>query len=64
MDDYLPKPISPKALLDKVDKWTRFDAGQHRSAGWRDKHRAVVAFYSIVNNRPSSGRPSSGCSNS
>jgi CheY-like chemotaxis protein len=33
MDDYLPKPISPKALLDKVDKWTRADAGLHRSAG-------------------------------
>jgi CheY-like chemotaxis protein len=23
MDDYLPKPISPKALLDKVEKWIR-----------------------------------------
>ena len=33
MDDYLPKPISPKALLDKVDKWTRVDAGLQRSAG-------------------------------
>ena len=21
MDDYLPKPISPRALLDKVDRW-------------------------------------------
>ena len=33
MDDYLPKPISPKALLDKIDKWTRFDPVQQRSAG-------------------------------
>ena len=33
MDDYLPKPISPKALLEKVDKWMRVDAGQQRSAG-------------------------------
>ena len=33
MDDYLPKPISPKALLEKVDKWIRIDAGQQRSAG-------------------------------
>ena len=23
MDDYLPKPISPKALLEKIEKWTR-----------------------------------------
>jgi CheY-like chemotaxis protein len=23
MDDYLPKPISPKALLEKVEKWVR-----------------------------------------
>ena len=22
MDDYLPKPISPKALLDKVERWS------------------------------------------
>ncbi len=21
MDDYLPKPISPKALLEKVERW-------------------------------------------
>ena len=33
MDDYLPKPISPKALLDKIDKWTRFDPVRQRSAG-------------------------------
>ena len=33
MDDYLPKPISPKALLEKLDKWTRFDFARHRSAG-------------------------------
>ena len=33
MDDYLPKPISPKALLEKVDRWIRVDAGQQRSAG-------------------------------
>jgi CheY-like chemotaxis protein len=33
MDDYLPKPISPKALLEKLDKWTRFDSARQRSAG-------------------------------
>ena len=58
MDDYLPKPISPKALLDKIDKWTRFDPGSNAARDSRDKHRAVVAFYSIVHNRPSR----SGCS--
>jgi PAS domain S-box-containing protein len=33
MDDYLPKPISPKALLEKVEKWTRAGAARQRSAG-------------------------------
>jgi len=33
MDDYLPKPISPKALLEKLDKWTRFDSARQRTAG-------------------------------
>ena len=29
MDDYLPKPISPKALLDKVERWVH-DGGTRR----------------------------------
>ena len=33
MDDYLPKPISPKALLDKVERWTWHEAGRSRGAG-------------------------------
>ena len=33
MDDYLPKPISPKALLDKVEKWAGHGAERQRSAG-------------------------------
>jgi CheY-like chemotaxis protein len=33
MDDYLAKPISPDALLDKVEKWIGVGAGQLRSAG-------------------------------
>jgi CheY-like chemotaxis protein len=33
MDDYLPKPISPKALLDKVEKWIRPDGASKRIAG-------------------------------
>ena len=33
MDDYLPKPISPKALLEKVEKWMRHGMEQQRSAG-------------------------------
>ena len=32
MDDYLPKPISPDALLDKVEEWLGVGAGQQRSA--------------------------------
>ena len=33
MDDYLPKPISPHALLDKVEEWIGVGAGQQRSVG-------------------------------
>jgi CheY-like chemotaxis protein len=33
MDDYLPKPISPKALLDKVEKWINADGARQRSVG-------------------------------
>lgn len=33
MDDYLPKPISPKALIAKVEKWIRPDTARLRSAG-------------------------------
>lgn len=33
MDDYLPKPISPKALIEKVERWTRREARESRNAG-------------------------------
>jgi CheY-like chemotaxis protein len=33
MDDYLPKPISPKALLDKIERWAGDKAGDRRNAG-------------------------------
>ncbi|MBX3579700.1 MAG: PAS domain-containing protein [Rhizobiaceae bacterium] len=33
MDDYLPKPISPKALLDKVEKWVRVEGDGERQIG-------------------------------
>ena len=33
MDDYLPKPISPNALLDKVRKWLEEDAELRSNAG-------------------------------
>ncbi|MDX8479364.1 response regulator [Mesorhizobium sp. VK24D] len=33
MDDYLPKPISPKALLEKLERWLGSDANVKRSAG-------------------------------
>jgi len=33
MDDYLPKPISPKALLDKIERWARYKAAERRDAG-------------------------------
>jgi CheY-like chemotaxis protein len=33
MDDYLPKPISPKALLDKVEKWIDAGGVRQRSTG-------------------------------
>jgi CheY-like chemotaxis protein len=33
MDDYLAKPISPKALLEKLDRWAGSDAEDARSAG-------------------------------
>jgi PAS domain S-box-containing protein len=32
MDDYLPKPISPKALLDKVEKWVHDERGKRETA--------------------------------
>ena len=32
MDDYLPKPISPKALLDKIERWVRDKAAERRNA--------------------------------
>ena len=28
MDDYLPKPISPRALLEKIERWSWKDEGQ------------------------------------
>lgn len=33
MDDYLSKPISPKALLEKVETWLRGDTREARRAG-------------------------------
>jgi len=33
MDDYLPKPISPKALLVKLERWLGAEAEAQRSAG-------------------------------
>lgn len=33
MDDYLPKPISPKALLDKIAQWSDLRADERRDAG-------------------------------
>lgn len=33
MDDYLPKPISPKALLDKIERWAVNKAAERRDAG-------------------------------
>ena len=33
MDDYLPKPISPKALLEKLDRWLGGQTGTQRSVG-------------------------------
>ena len=33
MDDYLPKPISPKALIEKVERWAWRDEQQNRGAG-------------------------------
>ena len=33
MDDYLPKPISPKALLEKLERWLGPDSEVRRSAG-------------------------------
>jgi PAS domain S-box-containing protein len=33
MDDYLPKPISPKALLEKLERWLGAGAEARRSAG-------------------------------
>lgn len=33
MDDYLPKPISPRALLEKLERWLGPDIETRRSAG-------------------------------
>jgi PAS domain S-box-containing protein len=33
MDDYLPKPISPRALLEKVERWLGADGKIQRNAG-------------------------------
>jgi len=33
MDDYLPKPVSPRALLEKLERWLGPDAEARRSAG-------------------------------
>jgi CheY-like chemotaxis protein len=33
MDDYLPKPISPRALLEKVERWLGADREIQRNAG-------------------------------
>nr|WP_260854837.1 response regulator [Mesorhizobium amorphae] len=33
MDDYLPKPISPKALLEKLDRWLGGKSAAYRNAG-------------------------------
>ena len=33
MDDYLSKPISPKALLQKVERWAWPEEASKRSAG-------------------------------
>ncbi|WP_245420280.1 MULTISPECIES: response regulator [unclassified Mesorhizobium] len=33
MDDYLPKPISPRALLEKLERWLDNDEQARRSAG-------------------------------
>jgi hypothetical protein len=31
MDDYLSKPISPRALLDKVERWSGFGEDQRQA---------------------------------
>nr|WP_246688652.1 MULTISPECIES: response regulator [unclassified Mesorhizobium] len=33
MDDYLPKPISPRALVEKLERWLCADAEMRRNAG-------------------------------
>lgn len=33
MDDYLPKPISPRALLEKVERWVGISGEAQRDAG-------------------------------
>ncbi|WP_245431619.1 PAS-domain containing protein [Mesorhizobium atlanticum] len=33
MDDYLPKPISPRALLEKLERWLDSDIESRRNAG-------------------------------
>ncbi|MDG4878654.1 response regulator [Mesorhizobium sp. WSM4935] len=33
MDDYLPKPISPRALLEKLERWLGSDVESRRNAG-------------------------------
>jgi CheY-like chemotaxis protein len=33
MDDYLAKPISPKALMEKVERWAGSTAHEERRTG-------------------------------
>ena len=33
MDDYLPKPISPRALLDKIERWAGMPGMADRQVG-------------------------------
>ena len=41
MDDYLPKPISPKALIEKVERWAA--RGPARESQCRLTARSAMA---------------------